>query len=78
MSLRTAINEHCRSCIYDNLAAGTWRQQGTLCSVPTCALFKVRPKTTHPIPESVLSYYRVKEPVLQESDGEYSAGISRE
>ena len=59
MSLRKAINQHCKDCIYDNLAAGTWRQQVTLCSVPTCALFSVRPKTTYPIPESVLSYYGV-------------------
>jgi len=57
MSLRKAINQHCESCTYDNLAAGTWRQQVTLCGVKSCALYDVRPKSTRPIPESVLSYY---------------------
>lgn len=60
MSLRKAINENCKSCIYDDLAAGTWRQQVTLCSVKSCALYEVRPKTTSTIPESVLAYYEVK------------------
>jgi hypothetical protein len=59
MSLRKAINQHCESCTYDNLAAGTWRQQVFLCSVKSCALYDVRPKPTRPIPESVLSYYGV-------------------
>ena len=59
MSLRKAINQNCKSCAYDDLAAGTWRQQVTLCSVKSCALYDVRPKSTRPIPESVLSYYGV-------------------
>ena len=58
-SLRKAINDHCRQCIYDNLAAGTWKQQVTLCSVYSCALYDVRPQTTSTIPVSVLSYYGV-------------------
>lgn len=74
MSLRKAINAHCKDCIYDNLAAGTWRQQVTLCSVSSCALYKVRPKTTSPIPDSVLSYYGVKSTDFQESEGEYRVG----
>ena len=60
MSLRKAINENCKSCIYDNLAPGTWKQQVTLCSVTSCDLYEIRPKTTRPIPESVLSRYGVK------------------
>ena len=60
MSLRKAIDKHCKECIYDDLAAGTWRQQVTLCSVESCPLYEVRPKTTHSIPESVLSFYGVK------------------
>ena len=59
MSLRKAINQHCKSCAYDDLAAGTWRQQVTLCGVKSCALYDVRPKSTRPISESVLSYYGV-------------------
>ena len=59
MSLRKAIDQNCKNCAYDEIAAGTWRQQVTLCSVKSCALYDVRPKSTHPIPESVLSYYGV-------------------
>ena len=71
MSLRKAINENCKSCIYDDKATGTWRQQVTLCSVKSCALYEVRPKTTSAIPESVLSYYGLKT-----GDPEYSELIS--
>ena len=67
-SLRKRINQHCKSCIYDPYAPGTWRQQVTLCSVKSCALYNVRPKTTRPIPKSVLSYYGV-------SLGEYESLI---
>jgi hypothetical protein len=59
MSLRKAINKNCKNCVYDKIAAGTWRQQVTLCGVNSCALYDVRPKSTRPIPESVLSYYGV-------------------
>jgi hypothetical protein len=59
MSLRKAINQHCLICVHDKTAAGTWRQQVTLCGVKSCPLYDVRPKSTRPIPESVLSYYGV-------------------
>ena len=59
MSLRKCINKKCLDCIYDTSAPGTWRQQVTLCGVKSCALYDVRPKSTRPIPESVLSYYGV-------------------
>ena len=58
-SLRAAINAKCKECIYDPHAAGTWRQQVTLCSVTGCSLFPVRPKTSAPIPEAVVDYYQV-------------------
>jgi len=67
-SLRTKINQHCKSCIYDSLAAGSWRQQVTLCSAKSCALYAVRPKSTRPIPESVLSYYEVENDQYQDKD----------
>ncbi len=57
-SLRGAINAHCKSCIYDREAAGTWLAQVTLCSVHKCELWDVRP-TTDTIPESVIEYYGV-------------------
>jgi hypothetical protein len=59
MSLRKCIIKKCLDCIYDTSAPGTWRQQVFLCRVKSCALYDVRPKSTHPIPESVLSYYGV-------------------
>lgn len=58
-SLRAPIDSNCRSCIYDPLAAGNWRQQVTLCRVTTCALYDVRPVSSVPLPERVLEYYRV-------------------
>jgi len=58
MSLRKAINLKCKNCTYDNKAPGTWRQQVTLCGARNCPLYDVRPKTTHPIPDSIKGYYR--------------------
>ena len=58
-SLRKCINEHCKTCIYDPKAAGTWRQQVTLCTVTGCPLYLARPTTKAPIPESVLDYHQV-------------------
>lgn len=44
MSLRKAINEKCRDCIYDPLSGlGNWRQQVTACTIKTCSLWPVRP-----------------------------------
>lgn len=57
MSLRKSINEKCKDCNYDDLAAGTWLQQITLCSSPDCPLYGVRPQTKSLIPESVLTYH---------------------
>jgi len=66
MSLRKAINEKCKDCIYDDLAAGTWLQQVTLCSSEDCPLFAVRPKSKSAIPENVLSYYGIKTGTLKD------------
>ena len=60
-SLRKCIDKNCKTCIYDPKAAGTWRQQVTLCSVESCDLYPVRPITKAPIPESVLKYYGVSD-----------------
>lgn len=47
ISLRTAINNKCKECIYDPLAgAGTWKQQVEACTSKTCPLFEVRPTST--------------------------------
>ncbi len=52
-SLRSCIDQNCKECIYDRLAAGTWRQQVTLCAIKKCPLWEVRPKSaTLPLPDA--------------------------
>ena len=47
MGLRQAINEMCRSCIYDERPGnGNWRQQVSACTAHHCPLFPVRPQTS--------------------------------
>lgn len=43
MSMRKAINDKCKDCIYDPLAGGTWRQQVENCIADTCPLYPYRP-----------------------------------
>ena len=44
MSLRKAINDKCRECIYDPIGGdGNWRQQVMACTAPKCPLYPVRP-----------------------------------
>jgi hypothetical protein len=59
MSLQNCINDFCKECTYDDKASGTWRQQVTLCGAKNCHLYDERPKTSHPIPKSIKSYYGV-------------------
>ena len=42
-SLRKAINEMCKQCIYDPKAGGTWLQQVRECEINLCPLHPVRP-----------------------------------
>lgn len=44
-SLRTAINNQCKDCIFDPNVKGSWRQQITDCTSKSCALYAVRPQT---------------------------------
>ena len=47
MSLRKAINEKCRDCIYDPLSGlGHWRQQVEACLIASCSLHRVRPRSS--------------------------------
>ena len=69
-SLRKRIDKHCKTCIYDSEAAGSWRQQVSLCRVKTCALHDVRPRTARTIPESVLAYYGVELPAFEAQNDE--------
>ena len=41
--LRKAVDNHCKSCIYDELEPGTWRQQVEQCTVTICDLYPFRP-----------------------------------
>lgn len=45
-SLRKAIDQHCKNCIYDPISGkGAWREQVEACTSTHCALFDVRPKS---------------------------------
>lgn len=46
MSLRKAINEKCKDCIYDEIERGTWREQVTGCTIQSCPLWAVRPTSS--------------------------------
>jgi len=59
MSLRRAINAHCRACIYDPLDYGTCAQQIACCIVANCPLHPHRPITTKAIPLELLHSYRL-------------------
>ena len=43
--MRAAINETCKSCIYDDRAVGigTWREQIEACTALDCPLYSFRP-----------------------------------
>lgn len=56
-SLRAAVDQNCKQCIYDIQSPSTWRQQVTLCAIKECPLWHVRPQTASDIPESVLRWY---------------------
>lgn len=45
-SMRKAINEKCKDCIYDDQVSGTWRAQVEACDIMGCPLWNVRPRTT--------------------------------
>lgn len=42
-SMRKAVNDKCRDCIYDPLDSGTWRQQVQACNSTDCGLWRLRP-----------------------------------
>ena len=43
MSLRNAINQKCKDCIYDPEVEGGWIQQISLCELTECSLWEYRP-----------------------------------
>tara|TARA_R110000803_G_scaffold3216_1_gene10911 strand:+ start:12453 stop:12743 length:291 start_codon:yes stop_codon:yes gene_type:complete len=59
-SLRGAIDKKCRACTYDELDAGTARQQIACCIDTDCPLHCVRPVNTEVIPVRLLVAYGIK------------------
>ena len=45
LTRQQAIEKHCKDCIYDKNAAGTWKQQTEACTHKPCALYPYRPKS---------------------------------
>ena len=44
MSLRNAINQKCKDCIFDEEVEGGWIQQVSQCELTDCSLWEHRPK----------------------------------
>jgi hypothetical protein len=44
-SLKKAIENFCKDCIYDETESGSWRLQVEGCKATSCALWEVRPVT---------------------------------
>ncbi len=45
MSLRRAINDKCKECLFDPIGGnGTWKQQTAACTSKACPLWPVRPR----------------------------------
>jgi hypothetical protein len=45
MSKTKSLHEMCKSCIYDPLDKGTWREQVENCASQSCPLWQHRPMT---------------------------------
>lgn len=45
-SRKKAIEDMCKSCSYDKLSTGTWREQVRDCCSVSCPLYPVRPMPT--------------------------------
>ncbi len=57
MSLRKAVNDYCRDCVYDPLDYGSAAQQIACCTALTCKLHPKRPVTASKIPTELLDRY---------------------
>ena len=45
-SLRAAIDQHCKNCLYDpGRGNGAWREQIDRCTSTNCAIWPVRPRS---------------------------------
>ena len=52
-SYKTAVYLMCKSCIYDELDRGTWRQQVDACICYDCPLWSLRPQTSTRLSDKV-------------------------
>lgn len=43
-SLRQAVNDFCKACLYDKQEEGSWRKQARNCTATACPLYPVRPR----------------------------------
>lgn len=59
-SLRNAINDKCKECVYDPLLPGTWRAQVSNCACLDCPLYSVRPV---PLQNQGKSPLKIKVPI---------------
>ena len=57
MSLRKAVNDYCRDCVYDPLDYGSAAQQIACCTALTCKLHPKRPVTASKIPTELLDRF---------------------
>ena len=54
-SRKAAIEQHCRDCIFDPNASGTWREQVRNCTSINCSLRPFRPTPYKTTPESLIA-----------------------
>jgi hypothetical protein len=61
-SLRHAINQQCKQCVYDPGAGGTWREQVANCQGYSCPLYAVRllPVRREPVMSEGITHSRQK------------------
>lgn len=73
-SRKTAIEKHCKECIFDRYAgSGTWREQTEKCSNLGCNLYPFRPRTTkasRPVNKSLKSAQNSENPSTPDSGAE--------
>lgn len=54
-SLRSAIDEWCRGCVYQKEERGTWREQVAACGAgDKCPLYRVRPVPRHCVQNGII------------------------
>ena len=60
LSLRAAINDKCKECLFDEQERGTWREQIFMCADVRCPLYRVRPRPAITADCRVLEWMRAE------------------